>query len=373
MKKKYKQKKEKSSQTFSSSRKSSASSTYKSSVKAQFSKKGKKKEWNFIASSGFCIFFSLLLSAISGLVVFSKGFNYGIDFAGGTEIQVQFSESVKIQELRAFMQELKEKKLFKQNALVQSFGEENEFLIRIEGTTEDLQEEDLQEGLNQESQEKKEEGKKTLSADPMKEKNQQIIESFSEGIKEKFKTKTPVLRRVDSVGPQVGSELKRNSLMAIFYSLLIILIYVSLRFDYKYAPGAVFCLFHDTLLTLGVFSLFQFEVNLQTLTAILTIIGYSLNDTIVTFDRIRENAYAERDLAFAKVVNRSINEVLSRTLLTSFTTLLALGSMYLISGGVIQSFAFTLGMGVMIGTYSSIYVAAPLVIMVEEWEKRKKA
>ena len=152
-------------------------------------------------------------------------------------------------------------------------------------------------------------------------------------------------------------------MLAIFYSLILILVYVGLRFDYNFAPGACICLFHDSLITLGIFSILGKEINIQILAAILTIIGYSLNDTIVIFDRIRENLtlYKQRELPW--IINRSINDTISRTMLTSITTLIAVTSLFIIAGGVISDFAFALGIGVIIGTYSSIYIASPLVIL----------
>jgi preprotein translocase subunit SecF len=175
------------------------------------------------------------------------------------------------------------------------------------------------------------------------------------------------LRKVDTVGPQIGQELRTNGLLAVFYSLIMILIYVGFRFDFQFAPGAVICLFHDAIITLGVFALFQKEVNVQTLAAILTIIGYSLNDTIVNFDRVRENIplYKKRALDF--IVNRSVNEVLSRTILTSVTTLLAVLCLFILGKGVVRDLAFTLAIGVVVGTYSSIYVASPLTILFDRW------
>jgi len=168
---------------------------------------------------------------------------------------------------------------------------------------------------------------------------------------------------VDSVGPQIGSELRKKGILAVFYSLIMILIYLAIRFDYKFAPAAVICLFHDAILTMWVFALFDLAVSVQTLAALLAIIGYSLNDTIVTFDRIRENGeYFGKKESFFMLCNRSINDVLSRTLLTSITTMMAIGVMWFYTDGVIKDFAFTLGVGVVIGTYSSIYVATPLTV-----------
>jgi len=280
---------------------------------------------------------SVVLSMIALGDIFLEGFDYGIDFAGGTEVQVQFNSEMASSRVRDFT-----KQIGYDNASVQSIGEENEFLIRMD----------------------------MIQGDSDKETNELInamIAKVTEGLKTTFTDSGATIRRVDSVGPQIGEELKRNGVLAVFYSLLMILIYIGLRFDYKYAPGAVFCLFHDSVIVMGIFAIFDFEVNVQTLAAVLTIIGYSLNDTIVTFDRIRENVKVYRDQPFKWVCNRSINDVLSRTLLTSVTTLIAVAAMFFIAGGVIKDFAFTLGLGVIIGTYSSIYVATPLVIFADRF------
>ncbi len=297
--------------------------------------------FNFLGSSKVFATLSLVLTVASLLVILVKGFNYGIDFAGGTEIQVQFAEKVADSEVRAFTEKLGLK------ASVQSFGETNEFLIRMD----------------------------SVQGKDDKETNQllnDLLNNVTEGLVAEFSEKQPEVRRIDSVGPQVGTELKRNGLLAVFYCLIMILIYLGLRFDYMYAPSAVFCLFHDAVITLGIFSLFGREVNVQTLAAILTIIGYSLNDTIVTFDRIRENMTTYRGYNFYDIVNRSLNDVLSRTMLTSITTMLAVVAMYVFAGGVIRDFAFTLGIGVIVGTYSSIYVASPFVVIMQKWYGRKK-
>ena len=299
---------------------------------------------DFLSKANIFAGMSILLILFSLVLMFSKGFNFGIDFAGGTEVQVLFKESISTDKVREFTKGLGYK-----SASVQSFGEgSQEYLIRMES---------IQAGSDKETN-------KLINA---------LIDKITGGLKATFATASPEIRRVDSVGPQVGNELKKNGLLAIFYSLLMILIYIGLRFDYKFAPAAVFCLFHDTIITLGVYALLQKEVNVQTLAAILTIIGYSLNDTIVTFDRIRENSGSIlfRDWNFDDIVNRALNDVLSRTILTSVTTLIAVAAMYFIAGGVIKDFAFTLAIGVIVGTYSSIYIASPLVILIDRWETAK--
>ncbi|MCB0357429.1 MAG: protein translocase subunit SecF [Bdellovibrionales bacterium] len=299
-------------------------------------------KYNFLGVSRLFATVSIVLTALSLVIIMANGFNYGIDFAGGTEIQVKFEQPVKTSDVRGFADKMDLK-----SASVQSFGEGNEFLIRMDSI----------EGKNDK------ETNKMLN---------ELIAKVTSGLETQFTEQKATIRRVDSVGPQVGSELKRNGLLAVFYSLLMILIYIGLRFDYKYAPSAVFCLFHDAIITLGIFSLIGHEVNVQTLAAILTIIGYSLNDTIITFDRIRENVVTLRDYSFYDIVNRSLNDVLSRSILTSFTTMLAVVAMYFLASGVIKDFAFALGIGIIIGTYSSIYVASPLVVLVDKWQQNSR-
>ncbi len=282
---------------------------------------------------------SLAIIVLCGVIILTQGFRYGIDFAGGTEVQVQFAAKPPVSEIRSFLEDMVG------GVMVQTLGENNEVLIRMQMAQGETEKE-------------------------VNEKNNQRIKSVTSGLVEKFSLGEDSIRRVDSVGPQIGEELKTKGFLAVIYSLIMILIYVGLRFDYKYAPGAVICLFHDAIITLGIFSLLGKEVNVQILAAILTIIGYSLNDTIVNFDRIRENEhiFKGKDLTF--IVNRSINDVLSRTLLTSITTLLAVIALYVFAGGVIEDLAFTLGIGVVVGTYSSIYVASPLVILTDKLSKQ---
>lgn len=298
-------------------------------------------KYDFLGKSKAFITVSTLVVVISIVIMFMNGFFYGIDFSGGTEIQVKFDQKVEASRIRSFMGEMGYGK-----ASVQNFGDANEFLIRM-GTVKGKDEKETNNILNT------------------------MIKKVRTGLETSFKTEGALIRRVDSVGPQIGSELKRNGILAAFYAFLMILIYVGLRFDYKYAPGAVICLVHDTLITLGIFSLFQKEVNVQTMAAILTIIGYSLNDTIVTFDRMRENVTLFKGTDFRTIVNRSLNDVFSRTMLTSITTLIAVLVMYFLAGGVIQDFAFTLAIGVIVGTYSSIYIASPLVIVFDRIQNKK--
>lgn len=283
---------------------------------------------------------SVVLVILSIALFFVKGLNYGIDFSGGTEIQVRFDHPVDVSQVRSSM----ETAGIKQSS-VQSFGANNEFLIRLETP----------------------EGKTEHETNEL---NNANVAKVRNALVNELQLKEDGVLRVDSVGPQVGSELKRNGVLAVFYSFLVILIYVGLRFDYKYAPGAVICLVHDTIVTIGIFTLLQREFNVQIMAAILTLIGYSLNDTIVTFDRIRETAPQFRDLSFKYIINKAINDTLGRTIITGGTTLLAVIALYFFAGGVIADIAFTLMIGVIIGTYSSIYVASPLVLYMDQMRKK---
>ncbi|HAG91986.1 MAG TPA: protein translocase subunit SecF [Bdellovibrionales bacterium] len=274
--------------------------------------------------------------------IFLQGFNYGVDFAGGTEIQVQFGAPVKASQVREFTTQVGFP-----DASVQSIGDDNEFLIRI-GTVAGKTESETNTILNE------------------------TIKKITDGLTQHFSAESPNVRRVDTVGPQVGSELKKNGILAAFYALLLILIYIGLRFDYEFAPGAVFCLFHDAIITMGIYSIFDLEVTVQTMAAILTIIGYSLNDTIIIFDRMRENAEVYRGKDFRWLANRSMNDTLSRTLLTSITTFLTVTAMYFLAGGVIADFALTMMIGIILGTYSTMYVAIPLVLFFDKMQKSFK-
>ena len=286
---------------------------------------------------------SIVLTVIAIVLLLTKGLNYGIDFAGGTEIQVKFAQPVEQSALRAAIEGVGI-----HDPSVQSFGSQNEYLIRLE----------LPHGKSEK------ETNMLVNAD---------VGKVRAALKEKFQLPEDGLLRVDTVGPQVGSELKRNGLLAAFYSFIVILIYVSIRFDYNYAPGAVLCLVHDSIVTVGMFSLLGREFNVQIMAAVLTLIGYSLNDTIVTFDRIRETAPKNRDLSMHFIINKSVNDMLGRTILTSGATMIAVLALYFLGGGVISEIAFTLIIGIIIGTYSSIYVASPLILVMQKLKGRDGA
>lgn len=297
--------------------------------------------FDFIGSTKFFFPVSCLLIVAGLILIFARGFHYGVDFAGGTEVQVRFEKSLDASKVRGFMADLG-----LGNASIQSFEGNHEFLIRLD----------------------------PVQAVSEKEANQTLlatIKKITDGLKESFSTDGASVLRVDTVGPQVGTELKRNGILAAFYSILMILIYIGLRFDYKYSPGAVFCLVHDTIFILALYSLFSWEMNVQIMAAVLTIIGYSMNDTIVVFDRIRENEKLFRDQSFAWICNRSMNDCLSRTILTSTTTFMSVLVMWALAGGVIRDFAMTMAIGIVVGTYSTIYVATPLIIWIDKLERSK--
>lgn len=297
--------------------------------------------FDFVKNTKIFVALSLMATLASlGYVLFGD-LNYGIDFAGGTEVQVQFQKPVETSQVRAFLDEVGI-----EGPEILKFGEDSEFLIRFQ-TEEKASVQETNEILTT------------------------TVTKITEGLKSKFASEGPSVERVDTVGPQVGSQLKKNSLLAVFYSLLLILIYIGLRFDYIYAPGAVVCLFHDAIVTMGVLILLDKEINVQIMAAILTIIGYSLNDTIVIFDRIRENKGIFPEKSFPWIINRSMNEMLARTITTSLTTFASVVCLYILADGVIQDFALAMCIGIVAGSYSTIYVASPVVIGCDLLQRKK--
>lgn len=288
---------------------------------------------DFVGKKNIAVMFSAALIVIGLLSLLIKGGpNYGIDFAGGTLVQVKFTQTTKALEIKDALQGLDLGSL-----VVQQFGEDaDEFLIRAQNTSAEL------EGLSQ---------------------------TISTALESKYGTGSVEVRRAEMVGPQVGKDLREKGLMAILYAMVGILAYVTWRFEFRFAVGAILALVHDVLITLGAFSLFNMEIDLPVIAAFLAIIGYSLNDTIIVYDRIRENMAKHGKDGLVKIINRSINETLSRTILTSGTTMLVVAALFLFGGGVIHTFAFALLVGILIGTYSSVFVASPLLIF---WDERKK-
>jgi len=298
----------------------------------EFVKPGTKIDFLGIRRSAFLLS-GLLIGASIISVIFHGGLNYGIDFAGGTLVQVKFSEPTQVETIKENLASIG-----LDRSLVQRFGErgENEYLIRVEKSVSDL------EGLSGQ------------------------IEG---ALQEAYGKYGVEIRRTEMVGPKVGKDLRKKGILAIVYALLGILIYISWRFkSFIYAVGAIVALAHDVMITVGAFSIANKEFTLPIVAAILTIIGYSLNDTIVVYDRIRENRRKMRRDPLAKVMNSSINETLGRTLLTSLTTLIVVVILLIFGGGVIHDFAFALMIGILAGTYSSIFVASPIILT---WQERK--
>ena len=278
----------------------------------------------------------LILIGLASLAV-KGGPDYGIDFVGGTLVQVKFAENTDAAHIKDSLANLDLGTI-----VVQHFGDgDNEYLIRIQKTTEEQDLSNLVAG--------------SLNA------------AYGEGKVD--------IRRLEMVGPQVGKDLREKGFLSVAYAMIGILIYVSWRFELRFAIGAIIALIHDVLITLGAFSVTGREIDLPIIAAFLAIIGYSLNDTIIVYDRIRENYGKHQKQGFASVINHSINETLSRTILTSGTTLLVVIALFLFGGGVIHNFAFALLIGIVVGTYSSIFVASPVLLLWEDVRagKRKKA
>ncbi len=281
-------------------------------------------EFNFMGFRKPAMLMSATLILVSILSLAILKLNVGIDFTGGSVIEVGYQQSVELQPIRNALATSGFG-----DAIVQHFGSAKEVLIRLVP--------------------KVDQDKAALSS--------QIIAVLNEASDARID-----IRRVDFVGPQVGEELTEDGGLAVLYALIAILIYVSLRFEFRFSLGAVAALIHDVVITLGIFSLLQLDFDLSVLAAILAVIGYSLNDTIVVFDRVRENFRKIRKKTAQEVTNISINQTISRTLKTSLTTLLVLFSLYFLGGEVIHSFALALIIGVIVGTYSSIYVATTSVL-----------
>lgn len=284
----------------------------------------KKTDFNFMSKRKIAAVFSvlLLLSSITSLLM--QGLNFGIDFTGGTMIELSYKEEVKLESIRSILE-----KNGYGDAIVQNFGSIHDVLIRLP----------------------------ILETENMAELSNEIVATLQSGNESKID-----VRRVEFVGPQVGEELTEQGGLAMLYALIGILIYVSLRFEYRFAIGSVVALVHDVLLTLGFFSILQLEFDLTVLAAILAIIGYSLNDTIVVFDRIRETFLKMRKGTSEVIVNRALNDTLSRTLMTSATTLLVVTSLFFFGGEVIHAFSIALMLGIVVGTYSSVYIASNTIL-----------
>ena len=289
----------------------------------------KNTNFNFMRISKIMALMSIIfiIIGISSLII-KGGPKLSIDFTGGTIAQLQFDEEIEIVDLR-----LKLMQSGFQNTEIVEFGSPKEVLIKMQTSD---------------------------SSNEISEKLNKILdESFT-------------IRRIESVGPKIGKELQSDAILAIALALSMILLYIGFRFDFYYAIGSVLALIHDVLITLGIFSLLSYEIDLSIIAAFLTIVGYSLNDTIVVFDRIRENIPKHIKKTLEEVINVSLNQTLSRTIITSFTTLIVVMVLFYFGGEVIHLFAFALIVGVFIGTYSSMFIASPVIVMLDKKAKNKK-
>jgi len=278
--------------------------------------------FNFSSKFKYANILSLILFALSVILIFFKGLNYGIDFKGGTLIELR-SNNIEL-EPALIRDTLKNMNLGDVN--VKKFGKEGDFLIKVE----------------------------------QKEDNNKLIPEIKKNLSESLNSEVN-FRRVENVGPKVSAELLQSGIIAISLSLAAMLFYIWLRFEWQFSIGSIVALFHDVIITLGIFSLLSLEINLSIIAAVLTIVGYSMNDTVVIYDRIRENLGKYHKLDISNIANLSINETLSRTIITSVTTLLALFSIFILGGEILRGFSFAMILGVLIGTYSSIFVASPIL------------
>ena len=263
---------------------------------------------------------SVILFILSVIFIFFKGLNYGIDFKGGTLIELR-SINTDVSSIRNSLNDMN-----LGDVSVKNFGKEGDFLIKVE-----------------------EQGD-----------NNNLIPKIKQKLSDNLNSKIN-FRRVENVGPKVSAELLQSGIIAITLSLAAMLFYIWVRFEWQFSVGAIVALFHDVIITLGVFSFLSLEINLSIVAAVLTIVGYSMNDTVVIYDRVRENLGKYHKLEISNIANLSINETLARTIITSVTTLLALFSIFILGGEILRGFSFAMILGVFIGTYSSIFVASPIL------------
>ena len=286
----------------------------------------KKTNIDFMGKRKIAFATSAILIILSIVVLFTRDLNFGLDFTGGTLIEVSYPTAPEISDVRSNLAEAG-----MNDAVVQTFGAASDIVVRIPLGAED--------------------GESEAQISTV------VLAALQQGVEGDV-----VMRRVEFVGPQVGDELKEQGILAVVYALIGIFLYVMLRFQWRFSVGAVTALVHDIIITMGVLAVLQVEFDLTVVAALLAVIGYSLNDTIVLFDRIRENFPRLRKASPLEVVNTSVNETLSRTLMTSVTTLLVLMALFVFGGEIIHAFAFTLIVGVLVGTYSSIYVASTTLL-----------
>ena len=275
---------------------------------------------NFSSKFKYTNIFSLILFSLSIIFIIFKGLNYGIDFKGGTLIELRLNNV----EASSIRDVLKNMNLGDIN--VKKFGQEGDYLIKVEQMGD----------------------------------NNKLIPKIKKNLSDNL-TSEVNFRRVENVGPKVSAELLQSGIIAISLSLAAMLFYIWIRFEWQFSIGSIIALFHDVIITLGIFSILSLEINLSIIAAVLTIVGYSMNDTVVIYDRIRENLGKYHRLTISDIANLSINETLARTIITSVTTLLALVSILILGGEILRGFSFAMILGVLIGTYSSIFVASPIL------------
>ena len=280
------------------------------------------KNINFVSQFKKANIISIILFTLSILLVSFKGLNYGIDFKGGTLIELRTEKSIKASSIRDTLSSMN-----LGDVNVKKFGKDGDYLIKVE---------------QKESN------------------NNKLIPEIKKKLTDNLNAEID-FRRVENVGPKVSAELLESSIIAISLALAAMLFYIWIRFEWQFSVGSIIALFHDVIITLGIFSLLSLEINLSIIAAVLTIVGYSMNDTVVIYDRIRENLFKYTKISISDIANLSINETLARTIITSVTTLLALVSIYTLGGEILRGFSFAMILGVIIGTYSSIFVASPIL------------
>ena len=280
------------------------------------------KNINFVSKFKKANIVSITLFVISLIFIIFKGLNYGIDFKGGTLIELRTEASVQTSSIRDSLNSMD-----LGDVNVKNFGKDGDYLIKVEQRNID---------------------------------NNNIIPKIKKALSSSLNSEVD-FRRVENVGPKVSAELLKSSIIAISLALAAMLFYIWVRFEWQFSVGSIIALFHDVIITLGIFSFLSLEINLSIIAAVLTIVGYSMNDTVVIYDRIRENLFKYTKISISDVANLSINETLARTIITSVTTLLALISIYILGGEILRGFSFAMILGVLIGTYSSIFVASPIL------------
>ncbi len=280
------------------------------------------KDINFVSKFRKANIASIIIFILSVIFITFKGLNYGIDFKGGTLIELRTETSIDASSIRDSLNSMS-----LGDVNVKKFGKEGDYLIKVEQKNEN-------------------------NSDLIPEIKETLINNLNADVD---------FRRVENVGPKVSSELLESSIIAISLALAAMLFYIWVRFEWQFSVGSIIALFHDVIITLGIFSVLSLEINLSIIAAVLTIVGYSMNDTVVIYDRIRENLLKYTKISISDVSNLSINETLARTIITSVTTLLALVSIYLLGGEILRGFSFAMILGVIIGTYSSIFVASPIL------------